>query len=103
MHQRTDKIVVTGGAGFIGSHLVDRLLGSTDAHVLVFDNLHRGRLSNLVRWRDNPRLRFVMGDLREGDAVREAFKDARIVFHLGAQSTVMGAVRDPEFSFGTNV
>lgn len=103
MHPQPDKIVVTGGAGFIGSHLVDRLLGSSEAHVLVFDNLHRGRLSNLVQWRDNARLRFVMGDLRESDVVREALKDARTVYHLGAQSTVMGAVRDPDFSFGTNV
>ena len=47
MHQTTSKVVVTGGAGFIGSHLVDHLLESTRAEVVVLDNLHRGRLANL--------------------------------------------------------
>jgi nucleoside-diphosphate-sugar epimerase len=103
MHQRTDKIVVTGGAGFIGSHLVDRLLGLTNDHILVFDNLYRGRLSNLSRWRDDARLEIVRGDLRDRAAVYDAVRAARTVYHLGAQSTVMGAVRDADYSFETNV
>src|SRR4051794_28418552 len=103
MHQRTDKIVVTGGAGFIGSHLVDRLLGTSQGQVVVFDNLQRGRLGNLLRWRDDIRLQIVRGDLQDAQAVRDVVRDARIVYHLGAQSTVMGAVRDPDSSFATNV
>ena len=103
MYQQTDKVVVTGGAGFIGSHLVDRLLATGHSQVLVFDNLHRGRLSNLTQWRDDHRLQFIQGDLRDATAVRDALQHASRVFHLAAQSTVMGGVRDPDFSFASNV
>lgn len=98
---RADRVVVTGGAGFIGSHLVDRLLAEPCAEVVVFDNLHRGRLENLPAERD--RLRVVVGDIRDEDAVDELVRGADVVFHLAAQSTVMGAVEDARYSFSTNV
>jgi len=103
MHQRTDKVVVTGGAGFIGSHLVDRLLADTRAEVVVLDNLHRGRLTNLAQHSDSPRLRIVQGDIRNPDVVAETLSEADVVYHLAAQSTVMGAVDDLDYSFSTNV
>jgi UDP-glucose 4-epimerase len=103
MHQRTDKVVVTGGAGFIGSHLVDRLLTETHAEVVVLDNLHRGRLSNLAQHADHARLTIVQGDIRNADLVAETLRGASAVYHLAAQSTVMGAVEDLDYSFSTNV
>jgi len=103
MHQRTDRVVVTGGAGFIGSHLVDRLLSETQSQVVVLDNLHRGRLSNLTQHAENPRLSIVQGDVRDRDVVSEALRGADVVYHLAAQSTVMGAVEDLDYSFSTNV
>jgi UDP-glucose 4-epimerase len=103
MHQRTDKVVVTGGAGFIGSHLVDRLLADTHSDVVVLDNLHRGRLTNLAQHTDSPRLSIIQGDIRNADVVADTVRGADVVYHLAAQSTVMGAVDDLDYSFSTNV
>ena len=103
MHQRTDKVVVTGGAGFIGSHLVDRLLTETHAEVVVLDNLHRGRVSNLAQHAARSRLSIIQGDIRNADLVAETLRGASAVYHLAAQSTVMGAVEDLDYSFSTNV
>lgn len=101
--QSQGKVVVTGGAGFVGSHLVDRLLSDGCSHVVVLDNLHRGRIENLARKRRDPRLEFIQGDIRDLPTVEAAFRDAETIYHLAAQSTVMGAVDDPVYSFETNV
>lgn len=98
-----DRVVVTGGAGFIGSHLVDALLAEGTTQVTVLDSLTRGRIANLAQWDSDPRLRIIRADVRDLDAVREALCDANIVYHLAAQSTVMGAARDIDYTFSTNV
>jgi UDP-glucose 4-epimerase len=103
MLQRSKRIVVTGGAGFIGSHLVDRLLASTQAHVLVLDNLSRGQLPNLVAHIAEPRLEIVHGDIRDPDVVTGVVGGATVVYHLAAQSTVMGGVTAAEYTFTTNI
>ena len=100
---RTERVVVTGGAGFVGSHLVDRLLATTHADVVVLDNLSRGQVSNLAQHSADARLELIHGDIRDQDAVAMAVRGARIVFHLAAQSTVMGGVSDAEYTFSTNV
>jgi len=96
-------VVVTGGAGFIGSHLVDELLGLERVEIVVIDNLHRGRLSNLSHRVADPRLHIVNGDVRDYGTVLHAMRDASIVYHLAAQSTVMGAASDIDYTFTTNV
>jgi UDP-glucose 4-epimerase len=96
-------VVVTGGAGFIGSHLVDALLAEEGHTVVVLDNLRRGRLANLARYDGDRRFRFVLGDIRDVDQVERALTGADTVFHLAAQSNVLGATRDPRYSFETNV
>ncbi|PIU58929.1 hypothetical protein COS86_06950 [Candidatus Bathyarchaeota archaeon CG07_land_8_20_14_0_80_47_9] len=58
----TEKTLVTAGAGFIGSHLVDAII-TQGAHVCVFDNLSSGTLQNIKHWLNNPNLTFVEGDL----------------------------------------
>ena len=100
---RTERVVVTGGAGFIGSHLVDRLLAATQADVVVFDNLSRGQLSNIAHHSDHTRLELIHGDIRDVDAISTAIKGAGVIYHLAAQSTVMGGVSDPDNTFGSNV
>ena len=96
-------VVVTGGAGFIGSHLVDALLAKDGYTVAVLDNLRRGRLANLARYDGDRRFRFVLGDTRNVDQVGRTLAGADTVFHLAAQSNVLGATRDPRYSFETNV
>lgn len=91
------RVTVTGGAGFIGSHLVDALVARGD-DVVVLDNLHRGR-RELV----HPAARFIEGDVRDEATLAAAVAGADAVFHLAAQSNVMGAVTGMDYSFTTNV
>ena len=70
MGQHPTRSVVTGGAGFIGSHLVDRLLADGCSQVVVFDNLHRGRLEYIAQHANDPRFEFVEGDIRDPDRGR---------------------------------
>lgn len=79
---RGARIVVTGGAGFIGSHLVDALLDRDPAHVLVLDSLVNGLEENLSRWEGDDRLSLVVGDIRDRDLVDSVLDGADIVFHL---------------------
>ncbi|MFC1491326.1 NAD-dependent epimerase/dehydratase family protein [Nitrospinota bacterium] len=88
------KIFVTGGAGFIGSHLVDRLLKS-GREVVVYDNFSTGFdefLSNSVR---NPSCRIVRGDLLETTRLSEAMVGADFVFHLAANADVRFGLEQP--------
>jgi UDP-glucose 4-epimerase len=93
------RAIVTGGAGFIGSHLVDALVARGD-EVLVLDNFSTGRRERL-----NPGAGLAEVDIREGDAVRAAFADRppEVVFHLAAQADVRVSVEDPAFDATVNV
>lgn len=75
------KIIVTGGAGFIGSHLVDELL-QQGHEVLVIDNLANGKKENNADARHNPRFRFVEADILEADHMTALCKDVDVVYHL---------------------
>ncbi len=85
------RALVTGGAGFIGSHLVDALVERGDS-VLVLDDLSTGKRENL-----NPGATFVEGDVREAADVNAAFAEAepQVCFHLAAQADVRRSVEDP--------
>lgn len=98
------KALVTGGAGFIGSHLVDGLVarGEFD-QIVVYDNLQRGRLENIGPHISSGAVRFVEGDVRNGGALRAAMTGATVVFHLAGQSSVVDASRDVEYTFTTNI
>lgn len=77
------RVVVTGGAGFIGSHLVDALLGDRrPASVTVVDNLVNGTEQNLGQWAGDPRLTLAVTDVRDRAAMDEVMDGADVVFHL---------------------
>ncbi|EFO79523.1 UDP-glucose 4-epimerase [Oscillochloris trichoides DG-6] len=97
------KIIITGGAGFIGSHLVDRLVHDRAGELIVIDSMLRGRPANLVQHRDNPLVQVVNADIRDAEAMRSLCAGADVIYHLAAQSNVMGAVSDLSYSFSTNV
>lgn len=97
------KILVTGGAGFIGSHLVDRLAADGWGEIIILDNLFRGRLANIAHHRDDARVQYRQADVRDYEKVRDAAQGAELIFHLAAQSNVMGAVADVDYSFTSNV
>ena len=93
------RVLVTGGAGFIGHHLVLRL--ALHNAVTVVDNLHRGDVANLDPCL--PGIAFHRQDIRDRAALDRAMRGCEIVFHLAAQSSVMGAIQDAEYSCSTNV
>ncbi len=96
-------VVVTGGAGFVGSHLVDRLLEDGHERVIVLDNLSRGSVANLAARRSDPRLDIVDGDVRDAVTVRAVVHGADEVYHLAAQPTIAAALDNREDIFTSNV
>ena len=92
-------VVVTGGAGFIGSHSVEALLAA-GGRVTVFDNFSTGKRENLP---DDGRLDVISGDVREPAAVQRALQGATHVLHLAAQVSVQISVDDPPRSCHDNV
>ncbi len=84
------RVLVTGGAGFIGSNLVDTLLEG-GAYVRVFDNLETGNLSNLAEFKVNPNFEFMQGDIRSIEDCQKAVKQlgyAITPFHIGIRQTI---------------
>lgn len=95
------RALVTGGAGFIGSHLVDALLAA-DHEVVVVDNLATGRLSNLSAHDSDPRLRVVEADIAT-DPLEAAFAGVDWVFHLAALADIVPSIERPEDYHRANV
>ena len=96
-------ILVTGGAGFIGSHLVDALL-ARGAHVTVLDRLSTGgSRANLQEHDGDPRLRFVLGDVADAPLVRNVIAGVDAVIHAAAESHVDRSIDDPASFLRTNV
>lgn len=92
-------VLVTGGAGFIGSHLVDALLAQGHS-VRVLDNLSMGKLANLPL--DNPRLQFIQGDVADAAVVAQAVAGCAAVAHLAAVASVQASVDDPVATHQSN-
>jgi UDP-glucose 4-epimerase len=96
------KSLVTGGAGFIGSHLVEHLLAAGDS-VLVLDDLSTGNLSNLDAVRYHPRFQFVQGTILDPAVVLECVSQVDRVFHLAAAVGVKLIVEEPLNSLRANI
>jgi len=97
------RILVTGGAGFIGSAFVRHVLASSDDHVTVFDALtYAGNPANLAGLDADPRYRFVQGDVADRDAVGRAMRDHDAVVHLAAETHVDRSLLAPDVFVRTN-
>jgi len=93
------KILVTGGAGFIGSHITDGLIN--DGHdVVIVDNLSTGQQKNL-----NSQAKFIEADITNSEKIRKIFSEEnpKVIFHLAAQMNVRKSVEDPLFDAKNNI
>ena len=99
-------VLITGGAGFIGSNLAKRLLADSGPRVRVFDNLTRRGAEHNLAWlrslASSSRLEIVEGDVRNARAVRHAVHGVTDIFHLAAQVAVTSSVQDPAIDFDVN-
>jgi UDP-glucose 4-epimerase len=96
------KILVTGGLGFIGSHLADRLL-CEDFEVTVLDDFSTGRIENIAHNQHCKGLEIVKGDIRDLNLVKKAMKGADAVFHEAALASVALSVKNPILTNDVNV
>jgi len=96
------RVLVTGGAGFIGSHIVDKLVEEGYA-VRVIDNLSSGRLENLAQHRGNPQVEVIVGDLKKPEDALKAVEGVETVFHYAANPEVKVSTTNPEVHFNENV
>jgi len=98
------KILVTGGAGFIGSHIVDALMEIRDVdEIVVIDDLSTGRTSNIKHHIGSDRFRFVKDDIRNRRVIHEVMKDVNYVFHEAALANVPLSLKDPHRCYEINV
>jgi UDP-glucose 4-epimerase len=95
--------VVTGGAGFNGSHLVDRILSGSDRRVRVIDNFSNGSPRNIAHHRDEKRLEVIEADLADFERVPGLFEGADRVFHLAALADIVPSIEKPHAYFRSNV
>lgn len=102
MTKRFSKILITGGAGFIGSHIADRMLDE-GSEVTVFDDLSSGQLENLTHCLDNKHFHFIKGDIRDWNFVKRNMRDFDAVFHEAALVSVARSTEDPLLTNQINV
>ncbi|MCG8323727.1 MAG: SDR family oxidoreductase [Cytophagales bacterium] len=99
----TLTILVTGGAGFIGSNIVEYLLKFNTGRVKVLDNLSNGFYKNIEPFISHPSLEFIEGDIRNSEDCREACRDCDFVLHQAALGSVPRSIKDPVTTNSVNI
>jgi UDP-glucose 4-epimerase len=93
------RVLVVGGAGFIGSHVVGRLLDDPECEVVVFDNLSSGSRDRLPMLDSEPRLQLIVGDVKDVEALTAAAKHVDLCFQFAANPDIAAAVTKPDIDF----
>ena len=96
------RALVTGGAGFVGSHIVDRLVAE-NIEVLVLDDFSSGKLSNLGHSQRTGKVKVIKGDINDRDLARSALRDIEVVFHDAAIVSVQRSIAEPELTNRVNI
>jgi UDP-glucose 4-epimerase len=96
------EALVTGGAGFIGSHLTERLLKDGNK-VVVVDNLSTGSLENIESFKNHADFKFIKGDIRNVKLIEPMVEQSDIIFHLAAAVGVQLIAEDPVHTIETNI
>ncbi len=102
MNLNNKKVLILGGAGFIGSHLTERLI-QQGASVTVFDNLQTGRMANLQAVLKHPHFRFIQAEVRDRKKVNEAVPGHEIIFHFCDDSDIRSAAEHPDSYVEQNI
>lgn len=103
--EKARTVLITGGAGFIGCNLAERLLESSEISVRIFDNLSRAGVKGNLAWlknRSRGNLEVIEGDVRNPEAVRKAVEGVSDIYHLAAQVAVTTSVENPALDFEVN-
>lgn len=93
------KTFITGGAGFIGSHLVQRLMSATTATITIYDNFSSGRLSHLEPYLKSPQLHVLQGDLKDLETLTAAIRGHDAVYHFASNPDIAKAIVQPDIDF----
>ncbi len=96
-----NRILITGGAGFIGTHLAERFC--QENKILLFDNLRRDSLSELDKLKNHPNVEFIEGDVLNKKEVYEALKGCNIILHLAAVAGVSSYYKEPSMTLRVNL
>jgi len=96
------KAVVTGGAGFIGSHLSEELC-NRDYHLIILDNLSTGKRENIASLLDKKNVEFIQGSITDLPLLQKLFQKVDYVFHLAAIASVPRSINNPQESHEVNV
>ncbi|NPD46753.1 NAD-dependent epimerase/dehydratase family protein [Lentimicrobium sp. S6] len=99
---KNSKVLVTGGAGFIGSNLIEHFLKNNN-EVVCLDNLSTGHKKNIMPFMDNPNFQMIEGDIRHLDVCKIAVRDCEYVFHQAALGSVPRSIKDPVTTNSVNI
>jgi len=98
---RNQRVVITGGAGFIGSHLADALIKNNE--VIIIDDLSTGRLNNITNILKAKKVNFIQGNILNTDLLEKAFKEVDYIFHEAALPSVSRSIENPISTNEVNV